>query len=685
MLLRPLFAASALLTILSGAGELDDLRQQRLLLAQRRHRVIFDNDGMDAQFVGEPTAEALLAVRTTQLVGTGVTTVFYCSRSSGLGVFTHNTKVGEVFDSRDGRYKDNITGDLIRQGTDPLRVVADYCRSHDLEVFWTLRMNDCHDAVHRPDKPYPAFSKLKAAHPDWLLGTYRDRPAYGNWSAYDFAIPDVRQLALDCVAEVCREYDVDGIHLDFFRHLNYFREVAAGDKASPEHMALMTELVRDIRRRTEEAALARKRPFLLAVRVPDSVEYCQALGLDVERWLREGLVDLLVVGEFQLRPWQESVALGHRYGAQVIAGLSEGRVSGERAPFRRDARESYRARAAAAWQAGCDGLYIFNFYKAERPVLSEMQDPALLKSLAQWHFATIRSQDEARRWLADGPAYATKPLLTPEHPWVLHPGETQTITLELGDPDGRPGVLHALPSMPGSSIRATIGGRAVAALPSEKGWLRYQVPADVLRPGLLPVDLRLESLGKEGQTFLAADIAKIWGVRGVRKSQSVFEEITPEGLRIVDQGTGQGEYHYRSFGWAVQPGGKASVVVRAKHVRGWSSFAFANGRNEDRLMLFPDRIRLRDSGLEYPMDTTDGFHDYRVEIDGNDVMVAVDGKRRIEGKGRYTGAASGNRTMILLGAATSSETGEGIWQKVVVETPDVALQDLVLVLPDRRD
>ena len=37
--------------------------------------------------------------------------------------------------------------------------------------------------------------------------------------------------------------------------------------------------------------------------------------------------------------------------------------------------------------------------------------------------------------------------------------------------------------------------------------------------------------------------------------------------------------------------------------------------------------------------------------------------------------------MVLLGAATSGDTGEAIWQEVVIETSDVALQDLVLVLP----
>lgn len=34
--------------------------------------------------------------------------------------------------------------------------------------------------------------------------------------------------------------------------------------------------------------------MIVAVRVPDSVEYCRARGFDIERWLFEGLVDLLI-------------------------------------------------------------------------------------------------------------------------------------------------------------------------------------------------------------------------------------------------------------------------------------------------------------------------------------------------------------------------------------------------------
>ena len=107
----------------------------------------------------------------------------------------------------------------------------------------------------------------------------------------------------------------------------------------------------------------------------------------------------------------------------------------------------------------------------------------------------------------------------------------------------------------------------------------------------------------------------------------------------------------------------------------------ANGRNEDRLVLYPDRIHMAHSRLSHAMDTTDRFHDYRIEIDGYDYRVHVDGQLRIDGRNAYRGKASDDRTMVLFGAATSSDSGEAVWQQVIIETSAVALQDLVLVLP----
>ena len=62
----------------------------------------------------------------------------------------------------------NATADFLAKGQDPLRLVVDFAQNHGFEGFWCFRMNDTHDAAHRPDKPYKLFPPLKEEHPEWL-------------------------------------------------------------------------------------------------------------------------------------------------------------------------------------------------------------------------------------------------------------------------------------------------------------------------------------------------------------------------------------------------------------------------------------------------------------------------------------------------------------------------------------
>jgi len=193
--------------------------------------------------------------------------------------------------------------------------MVEFSRAHNLEIFCSMRMNDTHDGGHRPDKPYPDWPKFKQEHPEYLVGSLESRPRHGQWTAYDYGQAGLRDHKFRRLEEVCQNYDVDGIELDFFRHGVLFKSVAWGGKASAEELDMMTDLIRRLHRMTEDEGIKRGKPILIAVRVPDSVEYCRGIGLDIERWLKEGLVDLLITTcYFRLNPWEYSVELGHRYG-----------------------------------------------------------------------------------------------------------------------------------------------------------------------------------------------------------------------------------------------------------------------------------------------------------------------------------------------------------------------------------
>ncbi|MCX6953437.1 MAG: hypothetical protein NTV51_14910, partial [Verrucomicrobia bacterium] len=191
--------------------------------------------------------------------------------------------------------------------------------------------------------------------------------------------------------------------------------------------------LRDIRTDLDAAGRSRGRPILLALKTPDSPGYCHELGLDLERWMTEGLVDLYVPGGyFQLNPWPESVALARRHGVKVYACLPESRVREATAAKERASLESLRARALAAWAAGADGIEMFNHFDPTSPLWRELGDPALLRPLPKTYFASVQGASNSRGYYPAG-AHFTLPKLTPDAPEKLSAGAMTTQELFIGD------------------------------------------------------------------------------------------------------------------------------------------------------------------------------------------------------------------------------------------------------------
>jgi hypothetical protein len=406
--------------------------QRRKQAAGRTRRVIFNNDGCDAvYYCDKATPEALLACRTSPLAGTHVDAIFYCTWCSGFSNFTHRTKIGRVFTRKEEQLSNNKVDQFVAQGTDPLEIMVDFCGKNQIEIFWSFRMNDTHDASSAWYGPL-LFPQLKKDHPEWLLGSRQKPTRHGRWTGVDYGRQEIRELAFRFVREVCENYDVDGVELDFFRHLNYFKPVSMGKEAGPEEREMMTGLLRRIRQSTEELGRERGRPILIAVRVPDSVGYCEAMGFDLVRWLEDDLVDLLVAsGYFRLNPWETTVELGHKYGVPVYPCLSESRLRGE-ARKARASVESYRARAMNVWDAGADGVYLFNFFNPHSPLWRELGDPDALQTMDKVYTTGARGVNTANSWLAGGLRFLNRSPLSPERPRTLEPGKAMGVDLRVG-------------------------------------------------------------------------------------------------------------------------------------------------------------------------------------------------------------------------------------------------------------
>lgn len=122
-----------------------NLKMARNTVAWNSRRVIMNNDGNDSRGAKEKTRKAFMESRTTPLAGTHVDAIFYCD---GIwGTFTHRSPTADLRTGSDKRYLEWAV-DLIKDGgPDPLGSMIDFGHKNDIEVFWSLRMNDTHDSA----------------------------------------------------------------------------------------------------------------------------------------------------------------------------------------------------------------------------------------------------------------------------------------------------------------------------------------------------------------------------------------------------------------------------------------------------------------------------------------------------------------------------------------------------------
>lgn len=408
----------------------------------RRRRLIFNDDGDDIWAPEPANPDAFLASRTAGLLDSQMDTLFFCTgRTTSLW---HDTKVGSFLDLGAARRF------IVNTGRDCLQIQLDFCRQHGIEAFWSMRMNDVHDSYrHAPalaseKMARQLFSSYKQQHPNYLMGAPADAQEYSihatrsMWSALNYAIPEVRGHVFQLVEEVCQGYDLDGVELDFERAPIYFSPTLDLQPAEPEQRESMTALLRRIRQMTQRTGVARGRPLLVAVRVPLTRRGCLFLGLDLERWLREDLFDLLIVGGgcFPMAmPIRELVQLGHQYDVPVYPCIDNSAMykggfwGGGRGPDLLDlsSLEAWRGAAMNIWNAGADGVYLFNCFNPKSAIWRELGARSTLANKDK-----LYALDYLNRQQTLGESKPSLPK-TGLLPLPLKRGETVSVELPVGE------------------------------------------------------------------------------------------------------------------------------------------------------------------------------------------------------------------------------------------------------------
>ena len=477
---------------------------KRAAAVARPRPLVYNTDGCDMLYWPSNlpvSVENFTGVRLRYVPGTCISTVSYCPQSAGFGHFTcrkaGDPLVNTVPHPDGNRY--NAASRFFALGTDAMEMASDWCRANGKEVFLSIRFNDTHDAAGSLQEPNPLFPAFKRNNPDCLMGRGRgkdERPPFCSWSAVDFAQEKVRAHMKRFMRDLVENYDVDGVEYDFNRHMQLFKTVAYGAEATQAELDLMTSFMRELKQITEAAGQRKGRPIVIAMRAPDSVGYCRAVGIDLERWFTEKLVDIWIgAGYFRLNPWAVSAEFAHRHGIKFYASLDETRIP--RAAKKRNlpilpgrmSPAHYAARFADAIASGCDGVYVFNIEGAFMHRICSV-DPKDTAGLEKVRFATGRGSGGYRPWmyLKDGGRFCNLPRIDPGEPRTVSPGETCRFDVFVGDdlaaaksPKITADVLTNLNG--GEKIAFACNGRIIEPVAEKAGRFTYRLTADSLKKG----------------------------------------------------------------------------------------------------------------------------------------------------------------------------------------------------------
>lgn len=339
---------------------------------EKTNRLIYNNDGTEILsnhwFGMRPLTLPDLNQYVDMIAGSQVTTFMICSGSDFL---YYRSKYGSLLgDDKNGALQCEADSGLAKalkrfynnailmekQGTDIIKASLERAKEKKLETFITYRMNDLHfsDTSKHCSLQYSDFW---IAHPEYWT---HDSTLSGmnSQNALDFAHPEVREHKLNIIREQLEKYGalIDGFDLDFMRFIVYFKKEEA-EKNAP----LMTDLVESVKKITDSIGKVHNKKILLTARVPSTMKDCKLKGLDVQTWVKKGLVDFLTLGVYwRGEPAMPVADFKKELGMEIplYATLDDGTYN----PREGYSHGMYRGMASHALAQGAAGLYLFNYF-----------------------------------------------------------------------------------------------------------------------------------------------------------------------------------------------------------------------------------------------------------------------------------------------------------------------------------
>ena len=363
-----------------------------------------------------------------ELAGTPVEALMFCLGDGRT--FLHDTKVGEIWGHNVERWRHLVfqrahrnARALIDEGNDPLRIVCDRAHAKGMLIYPTLLVQqgsgergvDSRSSDYRYDNKHLEIGAQGGVDRSWR-----------GFECLDFAREEVREERFAIIEETLRKYPVDGFELQ----LNYTPYYFHPNRVD-QGREIMTAWIARVHDEVKRSGAGRE----LAIRVPASVEGCLSVGLDLEDWIRKGIVDVLIGQTMSVpelvNPMADFTPLvdaakgsATRVHAAIHSNVDSDRIS-------EATTEMTRAAACNYWAQGIDGLYLahwFSYWPYEAPFyekLRELPHPDVMAPKDKiYHIPT-----ESGRY----PRPVTEPGVTTHLPTALAPDRPAVLEMRVSD------------------------------------------------------------------------------------------------------------------------------------------------------------------------------------------------------------------------------------------------------------
>ncbi len=339
-------------------------------------RVVYNNDGYSDFTSGLYADETKLTDYAVDLLAgqdvesiywsLGATMMIIRDSPTALKPYANLTPEQEALMRSDDIVGMNLINQLIDSGKDPLALVAGRAEELGMNGFASLRMNAFYN---QGEHPYLNGARYE----EFANKGYLQLLSDGSQSfRMSYAYPEFRQFIKDVLVEAAfatndqGQQVVSGVELDFNRYPDLFGSEAAGLSTA----TILTDFLRELR-----TALPGKQ---IAVRVP----YYPVAVIDLPTWIADGLIDILIpstIGhEDFFRNIDEFADLVEGTNVKLYGGII-GTLSGHEitkieeelqkrgipvtSGFNYVSKQQYLLRAHQFYEAGYDGIYIFNNWR----------------------------------------------------------------------------------------------------------------------------------------------------------------------------------------------------------------------------------------------------------------------------------------------------------------------------------